>query len=151
MQVRDMSTDECLHFLQRVNFGRLACSHEGQPYVTPAFFAFEENCLYSFATVGQKIEWMRLNPQVCVAFDEITSPQNWMTVVVMGRFEEFPASAPYQADRLRAHELLQERRPLWWEPAYVKTRIGDADLAHEGVYFRIGIEQMSGRRGLPDS
>jgi hypothetical protein len=36
--------------------------------------------LYSFATIGRKVEWMRANPLVCVEVDEIVSRQKWQTV-----------------------------------------------------------------------
>ena len=33
----------------------------------------DNDYLYSFSTVGQKIEWMRANPNVCVETDEVTN------------------------------------------------------------------------------
>lgn len=42
----------------------------------PFHFAYDDHALYSFATVGQKIEWMRANALVCVeASDKMTDPQ----------------------------------------------------------------------------
>jgi nitroimidazol reductase NimA-like FMN-containing flavoprotein (pyridoxamine 5'-phosphate oxidase superfamily) len=152
MQIRDMTGDECIALLERSSFGRFACAKDGQPYITPAFFAFEENCLYSFAAEGKKIGWMRENPSVCVEIDDIKNPQSWQSVVVAGKFEELPATPQNKGIRLHAHELLEQRNPLWWEPAFVKrTKTDGSERPLVGIYFRIWIEQVSGRQALPDS
>ena len=72
MQVRDLTETECQEVLQRLNLGRIACAKDNQPYVVPAYFYLDGRYLYSFGTLGQKIEWMRANPRVCVEVDETT-------------------------------------------------------------------------------
>jgi nitroimidazol reductase NimA-like FMN-containing flavoprotein (pyridoxamine 5'-phosphate oxidase superfamily) len=59
-----------------------------QPYVVPIYFAYEPDRLYGFSTVGQKVEWMRDNPLVCVEADEVRAHNEWASVVVLGRYEE---------------------------------------------------------------
>ena len=54
----------------------------------PFFFVYDSDFLYSFSTVGQKIEWMRANPLVCVQVDEVVRPEQWVSVIVFGRYEE---------------------------------------------------------------
>jgi nitroimidazol reductase NimA-like FMN-containing flavoprotein (pyridoxamine 5'-phosphate oxidase superfamily) len=39
---------------------------------------------------GQKIDWLRANPQVCIQVGEIKNNEVWWSVVVEGRYEEFP-------------------------------------------------------------
>jgi len=93
MLVSEMGRHESSDILARVGFGRLACAHENQPYIVPIYFAYEPDHLYGFATMGQKIEWMRLNPLVCVEVDEIHSDVDWTSIVVKGRYEELPEDA----------------------------------------------------------
>jgi uncharacterized protein len=81
---RQLTNDQCIKALTHLGFGRLACSHDNQPYVVPIYFAYRERYLYSFATLGQKIEWMRANPLVCVEADEIVNHHNWISIVVQG-------------------------------------------------------------------
>jgi len=66
------------------------------------------------------IEWMRVNPLVCVQADEVMSPQHWVSVVVFGRYEELPHTPEWQREREFAWKLLQQHA-MWWEPGYVKT------------------------------
>lgn len=149
MQICELGFQESTEILKRARLGRLACAREGQPYVTPAFLAFESNSLYGFSSVGRKITWMRENPLVCVEFDEVINPQNWATVIVEGKYQELPKTPEFEDARGHAYELLQ-RRPVWWEPAYVKTNLHGGVRTLEPVYFRIMIERISGHRGEPD-
>ena len=75
--------------------GRLACCRDEQPYVVPVFLHYDDEtqCLYGFATVGQKIDWMRANPKVCIEVDHVADQTNWTTVLAFGRYEEVQDSA----------------------------------------------------------
>jgi nitroimidazol reductase NimA-like FMN-containing flavoprotein (pyridoxamine 5'-phosphate oxidase superfamily) len=144
MVIGELTRQACLDLLARIHLGRLACARGNQPYIFPMFFAYHENSLYCASTIGQKIEWMRENPLVAILFDEVDSAQQWESVVVTGRYEEL-ADAPETRDRRQlAWSLLKERK-LWWEPGYAKTILGDAERPMAPVYFRIRIEQISGR------
>jgi nitroimidazol reductase NimA-like FMN-containing flavoprotein (pyridoxamine 5'-phosphate oxidase superfamily) len=90
MLICDMNAQECRDLLTRLGVGRLACSHYDQPYMVPVYFAYEPDRLYGFATFGQKIDWMRSNPLVCVEADEVRSHFEWQSVIVLGRYEEYP-------------------------------------------------------------
>lgn len=145
MLIQEMNRRESLDLLAHNRLGRLACARDGQPYVTPIHFAQEGDCLYSFSTVGQKIDWMRSNPLVCVETDEIESPQRWSTVIVFGRYEELPKTPDYEDARRLAYSLLQ-RRPQWWEPGFARTLLNGDARELEIVYFRIHIGKISGHR-----
>jgi uncharacterized protein len=144
MIVREMSKRECQDFLKRMGFGRLACSHDNQPYIVPIYFAFEPDGLYGFATKGQKIEWMRLNPLVCVEADEVQSHVHWSSVVLCGRYEEFP-DLPEYATRRQHTESLLEKRSLWWQTGFAAAQTRphfDRDIP---IFFCIHIEDICGR------
>jgi uncharacterized protein len=148
MLIQEMTRDASLEFLARKRVGRLACARDGQPYITPLYFVRSGDCLYSFSTVGQKIEWMRINPLVCVEADELESPQQWLSVIVFGRYTELPKEPESEDARQLAYSLLQQR-PMWWEPALVKTIIRGKEREFEPVYFRIHISKISGHRAIP--
>jgi uncharacterized protein len=112
MMIRELSREECLRVLARARLARLACSHENQPYVIPVYLAYDEasECLYGFTTPGQKIEWMRANPLVCVEVDEIAAYDQWVSVIVIGRYEELPATPGSNGVHLRSSERPQQVR-----------------------------------------
>ncbi|HEY6264225.1 MAG TPA: pyridoxamine 5'-phosphate oxidase family protein [Candidatus Acidoferrum sp.] len=112
MLVREMNPQECRDLLTRLGSGRLGVARNNQPYVIPIYFVYEPEHLYGFSTVGQKIEWMRTNPLVCVEADEVVSNNNWASVVVLGRYEELPDKSEYATLRVHARSVL-EKRAMW--------------------------------------
>lgn len=100
MAIREIGRHECLALLAGASVFRLACARENQPYIVPVSLAYDEpsGCLYGFTTLGQKVEWMRANPLVCVEADEIAAADHWMSVVVNGRYEEVPHSSPPEVE-----------------------------------------------------
>ena len=126
MLIQEMTTEECFAALAAAGFGRLACARDNQPYVVPVYFAFDGSHVYgfevphvySFSALGQKIEWMRDNPLVCLEIDDVKGYNDWTSVVVFGKYEELPDTPNYQHAREHAHELMQ-KRGSWWQPACV--------------------------------
>ena len=93
MLIRDLTTSECHDVLRKVAIARLACARDNQPYVVPIHVYFDGDCLYSFATLGQKIAWMRENPRVCVQVDDVGDRFHWATVVVFGQYRGIASHA----------------------------------------------------------
>jgi nitroimidazol reductase NimA-like FMN-containing flavoprotein (pyridoxamine 5'-phosphate oxidase superfamily) len=109
MAIGVRSRDECLRVLSGASLARLGCARENQPYVVPVCLAFHQPssgdaCLYGFTTPGQKLQWMRSNPLVCVEVDEVAAHDQWVSVIAFGRYEELPETTESAAARLRAPE-----------------------------------------------
>src|SRR4051794_27865100 len=145
MIIHQLTPDECRDVLRLASVARLACARADQPYVVPIFVYFDEreDCLYGFSAVGQKIDWMRENPKVCVEVERIVDKFHWSTVVVFGMYEEVGISPDEAAARHRASELF-DRRPQWWLPAAGK--LGGHPEHAEPVVYRIRIARLTGRR-----
>jgi uncharacterized protein len=148
MLIQDMTREMSVDLLKRTHIGRLGCAQDFQPYVTPMSFVHHQEFIYSFATIGQKIEWMRANPLVCVEVDEIVSRQQWQTVVIFGRYQELPDAPEFHGPRLVAHDLLA-KTAMWWEPGYVNAIHHGEERQLEPIYFRISIRRISGHQGVP--
>jgi nitroimidazol reductase NimA-like FMN-containing flavoprotein (pyridoxamine 5'-phosphate oxidase superfamily) len=150
MFIESMTFQASMELLMRAKMGRLACAHEGQPYITPISLIYEPSFLYGFSTVGQKITWMRANPLVCVEVEEVVNQRDWATVIVLGWYEELTETSNDSGLAL-ARDLLQ-RRPLWWEPGCARTVMeGKERPVEEGVYFRIHPSKITGHRAIPDT
>lgn len=148
--IHQMTHEECISTLARLRFGRLGCARDNQPYVVPIYFTYHERHLYTFSMTGQKIEWMRENPRVCVEADEVTSHNQWLSVVVVGHYEELPDTPEYKSDRNLAYELFQEHA-MWWEPVEFASPHHDAADSLTPIYYCIYIDQVTGHRAMPDS
>jgi nitroimidazol reductase NimA-like FMN-containing flavoprotein (pyridoxamine 5'-phosphate oxidase superfamily) len=174
MFIHDMTEADCLNTLAHSRFGRLACSHENQPYIVPFYFVYENSYLYGFTTPGQKVEWMRSNPLVCVELDDVVNVTEWMSIIIFGSYEELletqedkmqadlrrPTNSlgagrevpqtPYEKHlnlRQHAHALLQQHGE-WWEPGAISNTHRHSH-PFKPVFYRIHIDRISGRRGTP--
>jgi nitroimidazol reductase NimA-like FMN-containing flavoprotein (pyridoxamine 5'-phosphate oxidase superfamily) len=142
MVIEQLGDRECRTVLAGTNLARLACALNNQPYIVPIHVEFQDPFLYGFATLGQKIEWMRQNPMVCLEIDDITTDREWTSVVVFGRYEELPDTPEHAYPRSVAERLFQ-KHPVWWEPASVPL-VGQRQRAP--IVFRIELMRMTGRR-----
>jgi nitroimidazol reductase NimA-like FMN-containing flavoprotein (pyridoxamine 5'-phosphate oxidase superfamily) len=91
MFIKELETSECFEILAEKRLGRLACAFENQPYIVPFHFVYDEQkSLYAFSTLGQKIEWMRANPLVCVEADDINNHLNGQVSLFSGVMKNWP-------------------------------------------------------------
>jgi uncharacterized protein len=149
MLIQEMTRKESLDLLARTHLGRLACTQGPQPYIVPIYFVYDAHYIYSFSTVGQKIEWMRANPLVCVEADEVVSSTHWQSVIVLGRYQELPNTSEWHDAQAFAYKLLHQKA-MWWEPGYAKTILNCAERPLVPVFYRIFVEQISGHSASPE-
>jgi hypothetical protein len=152
-----MTLAECFEALSRSSLARLSCAKDNQPYIVPVHLAFHEEegdiRLFGFTIPGQKAEWMRANPLVCVELDEVQGNDRWLSIVVFGRYEELPDTPDYVEARGLAIRLLQGHA-MWWEPgsaAYEGSAHRDPNRPLVPIYYQIRIDQVTGHRCSPES
>jgi uncharacterized protein len=146
MLIHDLAFDECVQLLKRNSVAHLGCAKDDEPYVVPIHYSFdaERHVIYVVSTLGQKVEWMRANPRVCLTVDEITDKNHWTTVVLNGLYEEIGDVDDSDEARTRSQQLFQQRKE-WWLPAMAKH---SPDHPRKVVVFQIRISGMTGRRSL---
>ncbi len=145
-----MTERECRDALASADFGRLACTVDDHPYIVPVYFVIDDDSIYSFALLGQKVSWMRENPNVCLEIDKVETSRDWCSVVVFGRFDELSDPQLRTGERARAEQLLKNR-PMWWQPGATSLPNADKTRFDVPILYRIGIERFSGRRGVPSA
>ena len=146
MQINEMTEQECSALLASASFGRLGCSLNDQPYVVPICFAYEKGYFYALSTLGQKIEWMRKNPKVCIQVDEVASQTRWASVIANGHFQEL-AEPGYPDERAHARKLLAAH-PQWWRTPMAERQLKKGDDLITPILFRVHISSISGLRAV---
>ena len=146
MIIEPLTYEAAIKTLSDAKVARLGCAKDDQPFVVPISIAYARDYIYAFSTVGRKIEWMRINPRVCIEVEEVASRQDWRTVIVLGLYEELNDNPEL---RDLAHNLLS-RSGNWWEPGYVTTTLPDGTWRPlDPIYFRISVKEISGHQGIP--
>lgn len=143
MWIRSLGMSECLRVLAENRLGHLACANDGMPYVVPIHYAYADDYIYGFSLPGKKIDILRANPQASLQVEKQGPGRQWQSAIVEGRFEELPDRIGHKRERDHAWTLLS-RYSDWWQPGGVKPiPASSGDLGE--VFFRIGIERVSGR------
>ncbi|MHA6644516.1 pyridoxamine 5'-phosphate oxidase family protein [Mesorhizobium sp. A623] len=145
-----MTREECIELLEVSRLARLACSRENQPYLIPIQYAYEQGYFYSFSMQGQKIDWMRENPSVCLQVDHLGGHREWRSVIVYGTFEELPDRIGWKRERDHAWSLL-EKHANWWEPGALKPVLAPMATPSTHLFYRVKATRITGRQAIEKS
>ena len=134
---RMLSEAEARKLIADRKIGRLGCVDNGEPYVVPINYVFEDESIYSHSLPGQKLDVLRAHPRACLQVDEIENDFEWRSVIAFGNFEEIRV----QSDRRAVLSKLLARFPKLTPVESVMAR--DAG-APDSVVFRIRIDRITG-------
>jgi uncharacterized protein len=144
MWIRELTPAECTEVLAAHRLAHLACSMDGHPYVVTIHYAHADNALYAFSLPGKKIECMRANALVAALVEVQDRGRGWKSVIVNGRYEELPDRIGFKRQLDRAWSLLSTHAN-WWEPGALKPGTPEPQAPMPPVFFRILIDEISGR------
>jgi nitroimidazol reductase NimA-like FMN-containing flavoprotein (pyridoxamine 5'-phosphate oxidase superfamily) len=134
---RMLSEMEARNLIAGGRIGRLGCVGNGEPYVVPINYVFEDDSIYSHSLPGRKIELLRAHPRACLQVDEIENDFEWRSVIAYGNFEEVRVPS----DRSSILSKLFARFPLLTPVESVMAQ--DAG-APDTVVFRILVDRITG-------
>lgn len=135
--MRVLQEGEAKELLSTCKIGRLGCVDNGEPYVVPINYVFEDGKIYSHSLPGRKIDALRAHPRACLQVDEIHNDFEWRSVIAYGDFEEIRTPS----DRRVVLSKLLARFPLLTPVESVMAR--DAS-ALDSVVFCIRIDRITG-------
>ncbi|MGH9928164.1 MAG: pyridoxamine 5'-phosphate oxidase family protein [Pyrinomonadaceae bacterium] len=135
--MRALLEEESRSLLNFAKVGRLGCVVNGEPYIVPINYLFEDGSIYAHTLPGRKLEALRAHPRACLQVDEIRDDFNWRSAIAYGNFEELRVPS----DRKMILSKLLERFPLLTP---VESLIVKDANAPDSVVFRILIDRITG-------
>jgi nitroimidazol reductase NimA-like FMN-containing flavoprotein (pyridoxamine 5'-phosphate oxidase superfamily) len=142
MVITELSEQQSLEVLGRAQIARLGCSHDDQPYIIPLQIAYADKYVYVLSTYGQKIEWMRENPKVCLEVEEGRGTSDWKSVIVYGTYQEL--TEPRYTEERELARLLLQKHNRWWLVAFAERQAKTSEQLIDPIYFRVEISSVSG-------
>jgi nitroimidazol reductase NimA-like FMN-containing flavoprotein (pyridoxamine 5'-phosphate oxidase superfamily) len=132
-----LAEDKALELLNSAKVGRLGCVANGEPYVVPINYFFEDGFVYSHSLPGRKIEALRINPRACLQVDEIEHDFKWRSAIAYGNFEEIRVPGERRAILTK----LLKHFPLLTP---VESTIAHDAASFDSIVFRIRIDRITG-------
>lgn len=132
---------EIIDLLESQFIGRLGCHLNGETYVVPVNFVYQNNVIYVHSAEGKKIKMLRANPRVCFQIDEIDNMFKWKSVILWGTFEELKGVERQQA----MQGLILRIMPNTNEPGRNPSHAIGPALRDALIVYRINIEEATGR------
>ena len=134
---KPLAENEARELIGAGKVGHLGCIVNGEPYVVPINYIFEDGAVYSHSMPGLKIEAMRAQRRVCLQVEEINDNFNWRSALVYGDFEEIRVPS----DRKTVLAKLMAHFPLLTPVESVLAHDGGAP---ETIVFRIVVDRITG-------
>jgi nitroimidazol reductase NimA-like FMN-containing flavoprotein (pyridoxamine 5'-phosphate oxidase superfamily) len=135
--ITTLNDRQARELLQSARVARLGCIANGEPYITPINYTFEDDCVYSHSLAGLKIAALRGNPRACVQVDQVDSDLRWRSVLAFGNFDEIVRSS----EREEILSKLLRRFPMLTP---VESAIVGDGYSPEVIVFRIKIDRITG-------
>jgi uncharacterized protein len=141
LKIENMTEEEMRELLRSSNFGHLGCARDNHPYVVPMNFGYDGESLLFFTTEGTKTEYISANREVCFQVEEIKSPSDWRSCMVMGRAERI--TLPEELEL--AMQVITESNPTL-TPAINRTEVGPWHRLSNVVVYRVRAAALYGRQ-----
>jgi uncharacterized protein len=134
--ISTLSVQQAKELLARNKMGRLGCISDGEPYVVPVNYVFDNEQILIHSLYGKKISAMRENSKVCFQVDEIEGDFKWRSIIVYGHYEEL-TNPQEKANAM--NQLLKQFPSL----TPVETYIVEGTGTPAPIMFRIRINKIT--------
>lgn len=143
-QLTDKQID---HVLSSQIIGRIGCYLDGEMYIVPVTYVYDNGYIYAHSKEGLKVQMMRENPKVCFQVDAMQAMTNWQSVILWGEYEELKTHNEQRAgmtimiDRLTPFITSETVRPSRDRPdsrRYIEKGL-------KAVVYRIKVLKKTGR------
>ena len=141
MKPRDLSKDECSSLLSAARYGRLGLTKDGQPYVVPMSYVYQDGRIYLHSRGnGKKVEYVTENPRACFQID-LLDKERWSSVIATG--------IARLSDSVEAKQKMFDAFTNKGQGGHGGKKFSREELERMPMtIWEIEIEEMTGREGV---
>jgi nitroimidazol reductase NimA-like FMN-containing flavoprotein (pyridoxamine 5'-phosphate oxidase superfamily) len=114
----ELNKREIIDFLESQFIGRLGCHLDGETYIVPINYVYQNNAIYAHSGDGKKITMLRANPRVCFQVDKIDNMFNWKSAILWGTFEELKGQERQQVMQGLILRIMPKTDEVGREPSH---------------------------------
>lgn len=141
MMLGDLNRKEIEELLKNQFIGRLGCHLNGETYIVPINYVYQNNTIYAHSGEGKKLSILRENPRVCFQVDDIENMFKWKSAILWGTFEELQGEERQQVMQGLILRIMPNTNEIGRDPSH-----GISPEFHEHlVVYKINIEEATGR------
>ncbi|APS40526.1 MULTISPECIES: pyridoxamine 5'-phosphate oxidase family protein [Salegentibacter] len=146
--MRAMTTEESIKLLAHNYIGRLGYISRARGEIIPITYYYnpEQHSILTYSGQGGKIEAMRKNPLVTFQVDEISSLEEWKSVLLYGKFEELEGADAKYMLRLFSEGVKKVIKNTGNPcPDFIEN-FSSKSNSESPVVYRINIDEVNGRQ-----
>ena len=147
--ITDLGKHACIKILHDNYIGHLAYIYNGLPYVIPITYFYDQDSItvIAYSGEGHKIKALRINKYVSLEISEITTVNNWKSILVHGTFEELEGpDAKYELHKfaLGVKKLIEKNE--YNEVDFIPEFSGKTNPESMPIVYRINIQEITGKK-----
>ncbi|MCK0178404.1 pyridoxamine 5'-phosphate oxidase family protein [Flavobacteriaceae bacterium S0862] len=149
--VKNLEKKEIKFILENNYIGYLSYISKSKPYVVPVTYYFDQvnNAIICYSGEGHKITAMRKNNAVSLQVLEVSTVNNWKSVLVHGKFEQHfgsDAKAYLHAFSLGVKDVIMEKEHIKLD--YISEFSSKIYKGDNPIVYLIKIEEITGKKRL---
>ncbi|WP_347925598.1 pyridoxamine 5'-phosphate oxidase family protein [Pontimicrobium sp. SW4] len=147
--IKNLNIKESLFILENNYIGHLSYIYQNKPYVVPITYYFDQvnNAIICYSGEGHKITAMRKNNAVSLQVSEISTVNNWKSVLVHGKFEQHfgsDAKSYLHVFSLGVKDVIMEKEHIKLD--YISEFSSKIYKGDNPIVYLIKIEGITGKK-----
>jgi len=147
--IKNLEEKEMRFILENNYIGHLSYIYLSKPYVVPITYYFDKtsNAIICYSGEGHKITAMRKNNAVSLQVSEISTVNNWKSILVHGKFEQHfgsDAKSYLHAFSLGVKDVIMEKEQAKLD--FISEFSSKIYKGETPIVFLIKIEEITGKK-----
>ena len=149
--IKNLEHNEITFILENNYIGHLSYIFQNKPYVVPITYFYDKtnSAIICYSGEGHKITAMRKNSNVSLQVSEVSTVNNWKSILVHGKFEQHfgsNAKAYLHVFSLGVKDVIMEKEQTKLD--FISEFSSKIYKGETPIVFLIKIEELTGKKRI---